>query len=175
MPKKAYGFTIVELLIVIVVIAILAAITTASFSGISQRSRDVSRKSDVATIRKALELYYSDNGRYPSGSCTASCKINSSWSTTSDGSWENLAGALVPKYLSKMPSDPQASTSTSPGISGGYNYDYVTTGWCGKTSGQMYLLAYRLENEPQKYETSGDCSSGTPPTNYSSSEFIQTK
>ena len=63
--RKAYGFTIVELLIVIVVIAILAALTITTYSGIQQRSRDVARQSDVATIQKALELYRMDNGRFP--------------------------------------------------------------------------------------------------------------
>lgn len=175
MAKNIKGFTIVELLIVIVVIAILAAITTVAYSGISQRSRDSTRKNDVTTIKKALELYYVDNGSYPASSCTASCKINGSWSSTSDDSWSNLAAALVPKYLSKLPVDPQASITTSPAISGGYNYDYISAGvWCNKADRQIYMLTYRLENESQKNEISGGCTV-TQPTDYASSEFISTK
>ncbi|MCA9336117.1 prepilin-type N-terminal cleavage/methylation domain-containing protein, partial [Candidatus Saccharibacteria bacterium] len=45
--NKKTGFTIVELLIVIVVIAILAAITIVAYNGIQQRSRDSIRKSDL--------------------------------------------------------------------------------------------------------------------------------
>lgn len=56
------GFTIVELLIVIVVIAILAAISIVAYNGIQQRARDSQRKNDVAAIAKALKLYRVDNG-----------------------------------------------------------------------------------------------------------------
>lgn len=59
MSKK--GFTIVELLIVIVVIAILAALTIVAYNGIQQRARDSVRKSDLAAIAKALKLYAVDN------------------------------------------------------------------------------------------------------------------
>lgn len=62
------GFTIVELLIVIVVIAILAAISIVAFNGIQERARDSQRKSDVATIVKALGLYQVDNGPMHTGS-----------------------------------------------------------------------------------------------------------
>jgi len=59
---KGRGFTIVELLIVIVVVAILAVISIVAYSGIQQRARDNVRKQDVATIAKALQLYAVDNG-----------------------------------------------------------------------------------------------------------------
>jgi len=176
--RKDRGFTIVELLIVIVVIAILAAITVVAYNGIQARGRDSARKNDLVFIKKALELYYIDNGRYPSVSCASGCKINGAWVSTSDGSWSNLAAVLVPKYISKLPSDPQASTATNPALGGGYNYDYYNdlAPLCGKSSGQSYILTYRLENEPQKYEISGNCSSGSQPTDYGpSSEYASTK
>ncbi len=56
------GFTIVELLIVIVVIAILAAISIVAYNGIQQRARDSQRSAEMASIEKALQLYYIDNG-----------------------------------------------------------------------------------------------------------------
>ncbi len=52
------GFTIVELLIVIIVIGILVAIIIATFNGISTRSRDASLNSSVVALQKGLELYY---------------------------------------------------------------------------------------------------------------------
>ena len=58
MNKKAHGFTIVELLIVIVVIAILATISIVTYVGIQNRARDTQRKQDVASIARALEMYY---------------------------------------------------------------------------------------------------------------------
>lgn len=63
--KQPSGFTIVELLIVIVVIGILAAITIVAFNGIQQRGRDSQRVSDITTIKKSLELFHAQNGYYP--------------------------------------------------------------------------------------------------------------
>ena len=64
--KKSHrGFTIVELLIVIVVIAILAAISIVAYNGIQSRANDSAVKSDLASASKALELYYVDNSAYP--------------------------------------------------------------------------------------------------------------
>ena len=51
------GFTIVELLIVIVVIAILAAISIVAYNGIQERARDADRKSEIRAYKKPLELY----------------------------------------------------------------------------------------------------------------------
>ncbi len=64
MKKATSGFTIVELLIVIVVIAVLASITIVAYNGIQQRAQDSQRKSDLAQITKALHIYNVDNGNY---------------------------------------------------------------------------------------------------------------
>ncbi len=60
------AFTIVELLVVIVVIGILAAITIVSYSGISTRARVSSLQSDLTNSSKLLKMFYIDNGMYPS-------------------------------------------------------------------------------------------------------------
>lgn len=67
MLKKQFqkGFTIVELLIVIVVIGILAALVLNTFSGVQRRARDTERQTDVNSIATQLEVYYNDNGGYP--------------------------------------------------------------------------------------------------------------
>lgn len=65
MLKSNNGFTIIELLIVIVVIAILAAITIASFNGIQLRARESEVKSSTGTAKKQLMLYQVENGKYP--------------------------------------------------------------------------------------------------------------
>lgn len=59
------GFTIVELLIVVVVIAILAAITIVSYNGITTRANASAAKSTAATWQKKLELYNAEASGYP--------------------------------------------------------------------------------------------------------------
>lgn len=54
MNKKAYGFTIVELLIVIVVIGILAAITIVAYNGVQKRANDAKMQSDLSELKKAV-------------------------------------------------------------------------------------------------------------------------
>ena len=65
MRKPQAGFTIVELLIVIVVIAILAAITIAAYHGMQQDANNTKTKQAFASWIKALRLYKADNGQYP--------------------------------------------------------------------------------------------------------------
>jgi prepilin-type N-terminal cleavage/methylation domain-containing protein len=62
------GFTIVELLIVIVVIGVLAAIVIVSYNGITNSANDSAVESDLATIAKKLEVYKATTGLYPANS-----------------------------------------------------------------------------------------------------------
>ena len=152
--RNTRGFTIVELLIVIVVIGILAAITVVAYNGTQQRARDTRRQDDVGVITKALELYYIDNGKYPAGS--GSTVINNFWSTTADGSWSALATALRP-YLAQLPPDPVSTASGDPLSPSGYNYAYFAGSYCGAGTYQMYILVYRLEGQAQKDTFNGSC------------------
>ncbi len=63
--KQRSGFTIVELLIVIVVIGILAAITIVAYNGVKQRSSIASLQSNLANLGKMAGMYNADNGAYP--------------------------------------------------------------------------------------------------------------
>ncbi len=63
--KDERGFTIVELLIVIVVIGILAAIVIVAYIGVTNNARNAKYKQDAGSIQKVAEVIYTDNGSYP--------------------------------------------------------------------------------------------------------------
>ena len=105
--KNTKGFTIIELLVTIVVIGILITITTVSYNGISQRSRDSERGSDVTQIKIALEKYHAEKGRYPAV-CPA---VNTGCSI-------GLLGPELEPYLKAIPHDPKAVADST----GDYRY-----------------------------------------------------
>lgn len=65
--KNIHGFTIIELLIVIVVIGILASITVVAFGGVRARAIESEKGTKLQRIQTALELYAVQNGQYPQG------------------------------------------------------------------------------------------------------------
>ncbi len=95
--EKQTGFTIVELLIVIVVIGILAAITIVAFNGVQNRANDSRRDSDLKQLKTALEMYKADKDIYP-----AVCSADNSGCSVS-----SLAAELSPTYIASVPQDPK--------------------------------------------------------------------
>lgn len=63
--KNEKGFTIIELLIVIVVIGILAALVITTFAGVQRRARNTERETDIKALHSQLEAYYAQQGYYP--------------------------------------------------------------------------------------------------------------
>lgn len=82
--KAERGFTIVELLIVVVVIAILAAITIVSYNGITGRANASASKSLAATWAKKVEMYQAEEGRYPLAKSDLSGNPAKSWFINDD-------------------------------------------------------------------------------------------
>jgi len=76
MRKSHYGFTIVELLVVIVVIGILAAITIVSYTGISNKAIVASLQSDLKSAATTLKMYNIDNGSYPQNLDVDYCPVS---------------------------------------------------------------------------------------------------
>jgi prepilin-type N-terminal cleavage/methylation domain-containing protein len=128
MRKGMSGFTIVELLIVIVVIAILVAISVVAYTGIQARANDSRRLSDVAEIRKALALYKADHGNYPP---TAPNPGVSTWEISSD-----------PGFLSSLSDYTNGKVFSPPGTGGLYRYKSFPAGHngCPASLGPHYIL-----------------------------------
>ena len=66
LKKKQSGFTIVELLIVIVVIGILMTLVIVTFTGIQQKARNTKRTNDIKIFHSQVEAYFAQNAKYPS-------------------------------------------------------------------------------------------------------------
>lgn len=102
------GFSLIELLIVITIIALLATIVLATLNSARERARDTSRVNDINQVVTALELYRADNGgTYPPSPASGSDRYFLA----------TLADDLVPTYLPKIPVDPQAGSTNN-----GYRY-----------------------------------------------------
>ncbi|KKN81275.1 hypothetical protein LCGC14_0321120 [marine sediment metagenome] len=116
------GFTLVEILIVVVILGILAAIVVPQFTEASKEARESALASDLQTVRSQLELYrIQHKGDYPAN--TSNLMIV----TDIDGA----AGADYGPYLTKFPSNPFTDTATVDvdGTKGGSSH-----GWYYKSS-----------------------------------------
>ncbi|MEI8067762.1 MAG: type II secretion system protein [Candidatus Shapirobacteria bacterium] len=63
--NKRKGFSLIELLVVISIIAVLTAVLVANFMGARERARDAQKISDLESLKGALRLYYNDHQNYP--------------------------------------------------------------------------------------------------------------
>jgi len=134
------GFTLIELLVVIAIIGVLSSVVLASLSTARAKARDANRAMAVDQFRKALELYYTDNGRYPASGGVSS--PNSGWSTSNDTSWTTLQTTLA-SYISQLPRDPSQTTSGWPASPGVYAFSYYSlSGGCDR---QWYMIVWRPE------------------------------
>ena len=114
--KAAQGFTLVELLIVAIMLAILAAIVVPQFASTTTEATESALKSDLAGLRSAIDLYRQQHGEYPGfaastgGTCTGG--------TAGTGAAESLAA--IEEQLT-LYSDDQGRTCTLP-VGGNFPY-----------------------------------------------------
>lgn len=135
--KKQGGFTLLELLIVIVIVGILAFLIVPSLTSGPEKARDSQRKDDLLDkIKPALETYYNENNSYPSSQSSAG-------TPTCVASDSNCLGSVLTSggtpYMKTVPSDPK---NTGP-----YVYTYAPTpSGCAAGACTSYTLTAQLEN-----------------------------
>lgn len=104
---KRYAFTLVELLIVVIILGILAAVVIPQFSDASTDARVSSLVTNLATIRGQLEFYkMQHNGNYPTSIATFAAQM------TAGTNAAGAAGTDFGPYLQRIPNNPFTNTST---------------------------------------------------------------
>ena len=121
--SQQHGFTLLELLIVIVIIGILALLIIPNITSAPKKARDTKRKTDIVTLRKALEEYFVNNNVYPPSSGTVG----------TGGVLAELTTGSAP-IVKTLPTDPK---NASP-----YVYTYTPA-----NSNSTYTLNACLEND----------------------------
>lgn len=122
------GFTLIEILIVVAIIAILASVILVGLGPTQQAGRDARRLSDITEVQNGLELYYSKFGGYPG---------DANGANGGPESYSSMGAALTGAGIgvSQFPNDP----------SSGGTYYYGNNGTSGSL-GSSYILAAKLEN-----------------------------
>ena len=124
--SRNQSFTLIELLIVVAIIGILAALIIFSVTTASAKARDVKRQEDLKNVQKALEMYYTSNGSYPStgGAVWGDCGYGSHTLTGSNGWVPNLA----PTYIPSLPLDPRNEVDCTGASNSNACYIYISDG-----------------------------------------------
>ncbi len=118
-PRSKNGFTFIELMLVIIIMGILAALISGNFITSLKKGRDSRRKTDLSHIASALELYYSDKQAYPTPPLPYTNQL-----------CETNPCATSRVYMEKVPADQN----------GGFSYDY-------ESDGTYYKIYSCLEND----------------------------
>lgn len=66
LARKDSGFTIIELVVVIIILCILGTLVALTYSGVQANNRDNQRQADIDTLQSQLEVYYAVHDKYPS-------------------------------------------------------------------------------------------------------------
>ena len=140
------SFTLIELLIVIAIIAILAAVIIASTGNARKNARDVRRTQDLDALKTALEFYYDDHKKYPQGNIGPGGASSDTGFCIEKATEANQFQDLLVSgnYVSTVPKDPLFKDVADPD----YCYWYQTKDNCQKF--KFYAKAENQDFEPAK-------------------------
>ena len=98
--KNAKGFTLIEVMVVVVILGILAALIVPKIMSRPEQARIVKAKQDIIAIQSALDLYRLDNGRYPTTDQGLQALVEKASSPPIPNNWKTGG------YLQRLPIDP---------------------------------------------------------------------
>ncbi|RKP52835.1 type II secretion system major pseudopilin GspG [Trinickia fusca] len=124
------GFTLIEIMVVIAILGILAALIVPKIMSRPDEARRVAAKQDIGAIMQALDLYKLDNGRYPSTEQGLRALVQKPATDPVPANWKDGG------YLGRLPNDPwgHAYQYESPGAHG--EVDVFSYGADGKEGGE---------------------------------------
>jgi prepilin-type N-terminal cleavage/methylation domain-containing protein len=132
------GFTIVELLIVIVVISILALLVITTYSGIQAKARNSKRQTDIQAVQTQLEAFFSQNGYYPNlANMNDSSWLDTNMKSLDQNALSDPSNPTSSKTLASTPTDKQYSYQVTNSSGGSCESDDTT---CAK-----YTLTAKYE------------------------------
>ena len=126
--RRAAGFTLIELMVVLVIIGVLAALIVPNVLDRTDDARATAARTDVHNIMQALKLYKLDNQRYPTPEQGLAALVQRPSTPPVPGNWK--------PYLEKLPNDPwgRPYQYLNPGIKG--EVDVMSFGADGKSGGE---------------------------------------
>jgi general secretion pathway protein G len=126
--RRTRGFTLIELMVVLVIIGVLGALIVPSVLNRASDARVTAARTDVNNLMQALKLYKLDNQRYPSGEQGLQSLVIKPSSGTIPSNWK--------PYLDKLPNDPwgHAYQYANPGVKG--EIDVYSLGADGQLGGE---------------------------------------
>jgi len=139
--RKQAGFTLIEVMVVVVILGILGALIVPNILGRAGEARVTAAKSDIKAISNALNLYRLDNFNYPSTDQGLEALVSKPGGFPEAKNW-NPEG-----YLQKTPQDPWGNEYlyVSPGTNGPYDlYSYGADGKEGGEEQDRDILSWEL-------------------------------